>query len=303
MARERDQGRHGDVRRRRAGERPGRRAARHDDGRVGDERSGDGAERRLAEGDDGGEDAIVAVEAVSLDEPLFGPRVEAVLDTIRPHLRAVGLAAIGLLLVGAAWSFVSAQRVATRRQSWDAYLEAMNGSRADALADLDNRFPGTPAAAWARLALAENSLGEGTELAFVDKDGSRIRLESAVDQYTALLAGRPDGMLAERITLGLAKARESLGQLDEARSGYEAVAKDHPFSAVAAMATEHARTLSDPQTREWYGWFTSWKPPVASPPASGGSSPPGESTAPGAGVAPPGTPAAEPTAPAPPPTE
>lgn len=304
MARERDQGRHGDVRRRRAGERPGRRGgARHGDGRFGDERSDEVAERVLAEGEGDGAEATVAGEAVSLDEPLFGPQVEALLDTIRPHLRAVGLAAIGLLLVGAAWSFVSAQRVATRRQSWDAYLEAMNGSRADALADLDSRFPGTPAAAWARLALAENAMGEGTELAFVDKDGSRIRLESAIDQYTALLAGRPEGMLAERITLGLAKARESLGQLDEARSGYEAVAKDHPFSAVAAMATEHARTLSEPQTREWYEWFTSWKPPVVPPAASGGSSPPGESTAPGTALAPQATPATEPTAPAPPPTE
>jgi len=248
--------------------------ARGSDDRKADDRDVDGGERARGAYDD-----LVADEG-ALDGPLFGEQGAALFEAVRPHLRAIALAAIGAVLVAGAWNVVSAQRTAARRQSWDAYLEAMNGSRVDALADVGTRFPGSPAAAWARLALAENALGEGTELSFVDKDGARIRLEAAANQYTELLNERPQGLLAERATLGLAKSRESLGQLEEARAGYEAVAKDHPFSPVAEIAAEHARLLGQPQSREWYGWFTEWKPPAQTPPG-------GVPGGPGADVVPP----------------
>lgn len=273
MRREGGQGPQGGPRRRRTSRPTGRPAWREDGASAGADggRPRDGGE---GDRDDDGDDDVVGTDtgaAATLDEPLFGDHAAALFEAVRPHLRAIAFAAIGAVLVAGAWSLLSAQRTAARRESWDAYLEAMNGSRIEALADVGTRFPGTQAAAWASLALAENALGEGTELAFVDKDGSRLRLESAAQQYSQIIASRPQGLLAERATLGLAKARESLGQLEEARSGYEALAKDHPFSPVAGIAAEHARLLAEPQAREWYGWFTSWKPPVAVP--GGGAAP------------------------------
>ena len=284
MRREGDQdagdqrGEHGVRRRRSSRQANGRARRRPDDGasaRGSDDHDPADGDPHAEDADDrdgqrgartrGAYDDLAADEG-ALDGPLFGEQGAALFEAVRPHLRAIALAAIGAVLVAGAWNVVSAQRTAARRQSWDAYLEALNGSRVDALADVGTRFPGAPAAAWARLALAENALGEGTELSFVDKDGARIRLEAAANQYTELLNERPQGLLAERATLGLAKSRESLGQLEEARAGYEAVAKDHPFSPVAEIAAEHARLLGQPQSREWYGWFTEWKPPAQTPP-------------------------------------
>lgn len=186
--------------------------------------------------------------------------------------------------MAAAWSFASAQQAVTKRQSWDAYLEAINSQRVDALTEIEKQFPGMPAAAWAKLAVAERSLAEGAELAFVDKEGSRQRLEAAANEYRTILGQRPGDLLAERATLGLAKANETLGQLDAARDGYEALAKDHPSSPLADIAAAHATALGDPRTRDFYSWFTSWKPPAVTPTDAGATAP--------AGVAPASPPAA-----------
>jgi hypothetical protein len=62
-------------------------------------------------------------------------------------------------------------------------------------------------------------------------------------------------MVAERATMGLAKARESLGDLDQARRGYEAVANEFPSSPMAQMAAEHAEDLSRNKTKAFYTWF------------------------------------------------
>jgi hypothetical protein len=62
-------------------------------------------------------------------------------------------------------------------------------------------------------------------------------------------------MVAERATMGLAKARESLGDLDQARRGYEAVANEFPSSPMAQMAAEHAEDLGRDKTKAFYTWF------------------------------------------------
>jgi len=223
------------------------------------------------------------------DEPLFGSQVAELTERVRPHLRAIGLTLLGLVAVGAAWSFASAQQAVTKRQSWDAYLEAINSQRVDALTEIEKQFPGMPAAAWAKLAVAERSLAEGAELAFVDKEGSRQRLDAAATQYAEILAARPGDLLGERATLGLAKANETRGRLDDARDGYQALAKDHPASPLADIAAAHATALDDKRTRDFYSWFGAWTPPPA-PPTDAAGSP--------SGVGVPAAPAASETAPA-----
>ena len=55
--------------------------------------------------------------------------------------------------------------------------------------------------------------------------------------------------------MGLAKARESLGDLEQARRGYEAVANEYPLSPMANLATEHADDLAQDKTKAFYNWF------------------------------------------------
>lgn len=200
------------------------------------------------------------------------------IDRLRPHMNTLLLAAAGLLLAAIGWVLVSSQSAATRSQSWDAYLAGLSSGEVQSFDEVIRRYPGTPAADWSRLVLADMALTEGTELLFADKDRGPPRLQAAVDLYSAILAARPSGMLAERATFGLAKARESLGQLDDARRGYAAVAAEFPNGALAQMAADHAAELGRESSRQWYDWFAAQKivPPPQKPAPSADQTPPAD---------------------------
>ncbi|MFM1997380.1 MAG: hypothetical protein RLZZ111_1767 [Planctomycetota bacterium] len=187
----------------------------------------------------------------------------AVYDRIRPYLSTV-LAAAGAAVAGlVVWSLIASQAEATRRQSWDACLSAMTAGEPNALAEVIRRYPGTDAARWAELLTADQATAEGAELLFVDRSRGESRLQAAVDLYTALIATGPKGLLAERAVFGLAKARECLGQLAEARRGYEAVAAEFPRETLAQVASRRAAELGRESTRQWYDWFAVVKPAAA----------------------------------------
>jgi len=195
--------------------------------------------------------------------------IAAGIDVLRPHLRAIFLGLAGLFFASLAWMWMNQQQEALKAKSWDDYMNAavINPEDPAALADVVNQHPGTPAADWARLVQAEMALNEGTQLLFVDRDRATPRIQAAADGYTELLLRRTKGLLAERATFGLAKANESLGRIDEARNGYEAVAADYPEGALAPLARQRSKSLAGESAREWYEWFAAQKmtPPPAPP--------------------------------------
>jgi hypothetical protein len=200
-----------------------------------------------------------------LEENDLAESTVAIVDRVRPHLRTIALA-VGAVVAGlGAWTVVSSQQAASRGQSWDACMVALSEGNPERLTDVIRRYPGSPAAQWSQLMMADAAIGEGTQLLFIDRERARQRLESAVGIYGGLLAERPRGLIAERAVFGMAKARESLGQLEEARRGYEAVVAEYPESAVRGIAENRIAALSRESTREWYDWFDGWKPAPAKP--------------------------------------
>ena len=189
----------------------------------------------------------------------------AIVDRIRPYFGTILAGLAAALAAFVAWGVVQSQAEATRTQSWDACLAAMSSGEMDSFNEVIRRYPGTDAARWAELLMADAAASEGTQLLFVDRQRAEGRLQAAVDAYSSLMAGRPQGLLGERVVFGLAKARESLGQLAEARRGYEAVAAEFPADALAQVATARAAELGRESTRQWYDWFGAQK---IAPPAS-----------------------------------
>lgn len=222
----------------------------------------EGRPMRLPLADDSAEEVAEEVAGNALAEG-----IASTLDALRPHLRAILIGLAGLFLAAVGWMWARQQEAARLQRSWDDYLAAIQPVDQGALADVATQHAGTPAGRWAELIQAEILLDEGADLKFVDRVKAGERLQSAVDGYAALLTGREKGLLAERATFGLAKANESLGNIDEARRGYEAVAADYPDGAVADMARQRAKALAGDRAREWYGWFESRKltPPAAPP--------------------------------------
>jgi predicted negative regulator of RcsB-dependent stress response len=204
-----------------------------------------------------------------LEQNALAAWIVQLLDAVRPHLVTIIGGGLALAIALVAWGVFSSTNAATEAQSWDAYQEALTFGDPAAFTEVIERYPDSEAASWAQLVLADRSLAEGTGLAFADRATSQEQLESAADLYTAVLADGPDGLLAERAAFGLAKARESLGQLDEAKAGYAGIVRDFPESPLAAVAQEHADALSGDAARDWYDWFFAQNLQPVIPPTSG----------------------------------
>ena len=205
------------------------------------------------------ENAMKSERRHELQENDLSERVENLSDRLRPYVTPILSVAIGGLILVLLGLFVSARWEATRSESWDTCLAALVTGDQEGFREVILRYPETPAAQWAELILADRTLSEATDLLFTKlnpaNDVARERLERAAAAYADVLSQRPTGMVAERATMGLAKARESLGDLDQARRGYEAVANEFPSSPMAQMAAEHAEDLGRKKTKAFYTWF------------------------------------------------
>lgn len=215
----------------------------------------------------------------------------ALAERVSPHLRTIGLAAVALVLGFAAWSLVGARREAAREESWTAFMAAAEDPRPEALDLMADYHQGTPAARWARVVMADRLLGRGSQALFVDREQARQLLEGAADRYKSVLDASPPPAVAERATLGLAKARENLGSLDEARKGYEALVTSYPASPLKPFAEERFAALGRESTKQWYDWFVQQKP--TPPPTADGAAATSESPS-GAAAVEPAAPGSEP---------
>lgn len=189
----------------------------------------------------------------------------ALVDRVRPYFSTILAGLAAALAAVFAFGVMQSQAEATRTQSWDACMAAMSSGEIDSFNEVIRRYPGTDAARWAELLIADAAASDGTQQLFVDRQRAEGRLQAAAEAYSSVLAGRPKGLLGERAVFGLAKVRESLGQLAEARRGYEAVAAEFRGDAIAQVAANRASELGRDSTRQWYDWFGAQKiaPPVS----------------------------------------
>jgi len=235
-------------------------------------------------------------QRIDLEDNDLAAATMQTVDRIRPHVRSIA-ALVGLLFAGLAlWTALAGQRAASGGSSWRAGLSAARDGNPAALAEVARLYPGTSAADWAELTTADMAFEEGADLLFTDRVQAKKRLEEAVARYGQLMQGRTSRIVAERAVFGLAKTNESLGNLAEARRGYEAVARDYADGACAGLAATRAAALARPAVAEWYAWFAAQDfaaldkpqeqatPPVNATPESSGK--PAAEPAAGAGTEP-----------------
>lgn len=212
-----------------------------------------------------------------LDSNALADAFAACADRLRPHARSIGLVAALAVIALAAWNLIESRRVAAREESWEACSAAINAGQPAAVEDAAARYAGTPAGLWARLILSDAALEQGVQALVADRALGEQRLRAAEAGYANVLASEPSPTIAARATFGLAKTRESLGGLDEARRGYEVIVQEHPASPMRPLAEERIAALGRESTRQWYDWLASQK--LAPATAADGAAPTPDSPA------------------------
>jgi hypothetical protein len=214
-----------------------------------------------------------------LDDNELAASTMAVVDRVRPHASLILLAIAVLFAVLAGMVLVRSQQTAERTASWEALLGAFADGEPGRIGEVAVRYRGMPAGWWAELVMADDALAEGNRLLTVDRTQAQARLAAAAELYTSVNAQRPTSLVAERGIFGLAQTRESQGQLDEARRGYQALVSDYPSSPFRAVAEARIAALERPATEQWYKWFESSAVVPSTPPTEPGSDEPAKSTA------------------------
>lgn len=185
------------------------------------------------------------------------------IDKAKPYSRAALAIVIALVAAVFVWGYQSAQGVRRQSEGWSEYYDAMmTRDPRERLSDIAERYAGTSVAHWSRVVLADIQLDDGTNRLFTDRVGAREELQSAVEDYQALLRESDDPMLTQRATFGLARAREGLAKdLVKAREEYRSIATKWPDSPYAAPAEARAKDLDRMATKSFYDWFAKYEPP------------------------------------------
>lgn len=188
-------------------------------------------------------------------------------EKLQPHsgLITVGLIAL-LILIGIVVYMQGASHRGAAAAS-DQLLSALD-MPGQAMAELQatiKDYPGTSQAAIAELLLAENLLDSGATTIYHNKTAGRTNISKAMELFEEVQRQSRDAALRAWAIYGVARAQESLGDLEQARLAYLQLSKEYPDSALAGPARQHLNRLNQPATKEFYEWFATQNP---QPPAA-----------------------------------
>jgi hypothetical protein len=121
------------------------------------------------------------------------------------------------------------------------------------LLSVADRFPRSPAGLWARYQVGLYYYQEGIRDLPNNKDAANPVLGQALDAFKQVLdLSGPDDHVRRFALMGKARALESRGELEEARTAYQQVAEEFPDSELGRAATKRADVLGDPRVVAFY---------------------------------------------------
>jgi len=188
---------------------------------------------------------------------------------IKPYQNAILGVVLLVVVATVGYSWWARQSAGGRAAGWDAFHEAFGRlSQGEASAadfeSIADQHPDTDVALWARVLAGDLHLAVGCNMLFVNKGIANQELRDAEDDYLKVLNAKRSGSeFRERATFGLARARESQGNLQKAVEHYEEVRREWPDGAYAKAAAARLEDLKRLETRLLYDRFAEFHPKPA----------------------------------------
>jgi hypothetical protein len=197
------------------------------------------------------------------------------IEKLKPYSRAIVGVIVAAAVLLTTYVILSGRSERKQTTAWTDYYLAVQGAPENVESDLEavmSQHEGVAAGRWAQVALADLKLGEGIKALFTDKTAAKKSLETAVEYYQAVIPEAEDPLLIARARFGLARALESLGELEKAREVYQQVVEASGTNAYISLAEERLKDLKRGSTQDFYAWFQQQEP-AAAPPAGSSSLP------------------------------
>ncbi|MFK7735293.1 MAG: tol-pal system YbgF family protein [Pirellulaceae bacterium] len=200
-----------------------------------------------------------------VDSNELADRIESGLAGIQSYLPIAlgGIVVAAIAAVG--WGVYSGQRTESQSRAWTEFYYNLSGSDADAFLDVAEGYPGTTMSGWAKQAAGDNYLFQGIQALYINRKEGLSNLQLAIETFEDVIADSPSQELERKATLGLAKANESLGELDQAREYYERyLSLDPPFELLSSVNQQLA-FIGSPAGKSFYDWFSKLDPKPDAP--------------------------------------
>jgi hypothetical protein len=191
---------------------------------------------------------------------------------IKPYQNAIigGIIVVLLVIIVIVWQSSESENQAAR--SWTQLFAALDTGNSSALEKVAVDNPRSSAATSADLLAADIQFINGTNLLFVNKATANQELNKAVLLYQRVCQNASSPALLSQATLGLARAKESLGDLSAASELYAEVTSKWPDSVFAKMATRRLDDIKRTSIKEVYDRFAQFEPLPAVTPQPGAKS-------------------------------
>jgi TolA-binding protein len=186
--------------------------------------------------------------------------LEDAIERLKPYARAIVGVLVAIAIVFGVYSYLSSVERRTAAAASDQLITALEGGSLGELQSTAEAYRGTQPAAVAQLVVAESMLDNGTNQLYSDKRAGRESLFKAADIFAGVEKDSKDPMLRAWALYGLARAHESMGDLDRARDDFQRLLKEYPESMLADSARNHLGRLNQPAVKEFYDWFAKQEP-------------------------------------------
>jgi hypothetical protein len=145
--------------------------------------------------------------------------------------------------------------VGTRSDATFELLQNSGTGDPEALGNVGERYADTTAGSLAKLLQADALLATGITGLFNDREEALNQLGDAAKRYAEVAGSSKDTLIRSRASFGLARAHESLGDVEKAISAYNTVVSIGESDAIAKVAQQRVDMLKSPLSQEFFAWF------------------------------------------------
>lgn len=197
------------------------------------------------------------------------------IESVKPYQNLIlVVVVIGVVGLGSYkwWSWNTSHQTAL---AWDELNASLTNGNLDNLMKVVETYHDTSAGRTATILAADFHLGGGCDQLFVNKAPAQQELSKAAELYESEMNPHLTPTLLERATFGLARAKESKGDLPSAEQYYHEIVKKWPNGAYAGAAEQRLNDLVRPETKRMYDDFAHFdpKPAFSKEPAGPGDLP------------------------------